>query len=1263
MNLTVRAFPAACRGVSRRIQTHFFLQIEDSPRLAAGIFNPFHHSSNFSRPALLAAAILAFFLLMAPCAAQDSVEKVELDYGERLFQEGHYDLCVLHFQQFLKRFETSPEAGRARFLTGESYFLMQNFDQARNAFLGLLITVPDSPFAAQAQYRIAECFEKEDRLDEAIAAFNRLVVFYPQSEWEARGLFAYARLNSGRGFPDRAVQSLRSLLVQTRDRMLIQDATLLLADVLSSQGKPDESRRLMQEYIRSHSSSGDLSPAHYRLAEAASLMGDWDEAKQAFLACAADNRMPAWQQKARFRLGRLSEHAGEQDPAIGWYRQAAQAGEDRSIRLQSLSRLAALLLSSGRTEEALEAYRKMRSDASGSMHEQALLGSGRCFEKMAVPDSAIAAYTGLFQDSVKAGPQVKKAMLHLASLLLRMGRIREGISVYGRFIRSFPHDALLPDIRLQVAKAWIRDLGYISDGLSELHRLWSDHPDAGCIPEARYLYGEALEKAQRIMEAVQVWEDLNTQFPGTRWASLAAGRLQSVKQDPLVHSSRVLARLAPWLSGSAGSRDLEQDYNWAVVMMDDLHSPASALPFLRRSLETPLPDTLRGDVYLRMAVCFIDSSQSSDVNAPADSARKYFHLAESILPGSSQATAAALAHAQFESGVDVRGGYWMFQRLLAGNPGSPLRGGILYGAAKAALAMDSLQPAMPLLRELAARPGMNARQEEALYLLASGLRRLGRYEESDSLFQSLLQQNPRSPYASEALFQSGRMAAKQGDTRSAMAFFREVRSRFPLSPFSDSCLIDMGYLSLDSGNATEAVTLFSLALAQDSLQALKADAGLSDSAPSRSKAILRGLGKACLQSGRYREAERILLDYSLRHSSREDRIAAYADLSAVAEQEGKPDKALSYLQQVADDIGSAAAFEKLGDLRFRLEQYNEARAAYEKALLRSGGSDVEGLNAKIMLCFLSMNNVAAAESRLAGLPKALRKTIEGSDWMPRLEFEKGNAFFRNKDFDQALKSYETVIKKYRDSRYVPLAKLETGRTYLVLNKVEEALGLLTAMTSEYAGSPVLGRVYLNLGDHYFRSQQYDNALRALRMALSDGMDPESVPLAMRYLIRVYDSLGMWDAALALARQYIEKYPGEEDVQEKKVQIGLFYFNLKDYRRAIEYLRPLKNEVDEQTEPEIQYWIAKSYVSMGMMEQGIYEFLRVKYLSRPTRLPWASTALFEAARAYLSIGNTEGAKDLFSRVVQAEGSTSDLGRIARQNIEEIENAVAPKGTTP
>ena len=157
---------------------------------------------------------------------------------------------------------------------------------------------------------------------------------------------------------------------------------------------------------------------------------------------------------------------------------------------------------------------------------------------------------------------------------------------------------------------------------------------------------------------------------------------------------------------------------------------------------------------------------------------------------------------------------------------------------------------------------------------------------------------------------------------------------------------------------------------------------------------------------------------------------------------------------------------------------------------------------------------------------------------------------------------------------------------------------------------------------------------------------------MRYLIRTYDSVRMWDVALALTRKYIERFPEADDIIQKWVQIGLFYMRLNSYPQAIQCFRDIQIDADAETEAEIQYWIAKCYNDMGDFEQAIFEFLKVKYISKPTKLPWASTALYEAGMAYLKLNKSEEAIKLFEKVMQSEGATSDMGRIAKRRIEEI-----------
>ena len=78
--------------------------------------------------------------------------------------------------------------------------------------------------------------------------------------------------------------------------------------------------------------------------------------------------------------------------------------------------------------------------------------------------------------------------------------------------------------------------------------------------------------------------------------------------------------------------------------------------------------------------------------------------------------------------------------------------------------------------------------------------------------------------------------------------------------------------------------------------------------------------------------------------------------------------------------------------------------------------------------------------------------------------------------------------------------------------------------------------------------------------------------------------------------------------------------------------------------------------MGQFEQAIFEFMKVAMLSKPTKLPWNTTALYEAGQAYIKLDKPRHAQKLFEKIVQKEGSTSDLGRIARQRIQEIETTL-------
>jgi TolA-binding protein len=118
---------------------------------------------------------------------------------------------------------------------------------------------------------------------------------------------------------------------------------------------------------------------------------------------------------------------------------------------------------------------------------------------------------------------------------------------------------------------------------------------------------------------------------------------------------------------------------------------------------------------------------------------------------------------------------------------------------------------------------------------------------------------------------------------------------------------------------------------------------------------------------------------------------------------------------------------------------------------------------------------------------------------------------------------------------------------------------------------------------------------------------------------------------------------------------VFSASLKEFSNALESFRDVQKDATDDTEAEIQYWIGKCYYETGQFEEAVLEFLKVKYVSKPTQLPWAATALYEAGTAYMRLKDRDKARQMFQKIVSSEGAASDLGRIAVKRIQEIDGA--------
>ena len=158
---------------------------------------------------------------------------------------------------------------------------------------------------------------------------------------------------------------------------------------------------------------------------------------------------------------------------------------------------------------------------------------------------------------------------------------------------------------------------------------------------------------------------------------------------------------------------------------------------------------------------------------------------------------------------------------------------------------------------------------------------------------------------------------------------------------------------------------------------------------------------------------------------------------------------------------------------------------------------------------------------------------------------------------------------------------------------------------------------------------------------------------MSNLIKAYTFVNFWDAALALAREYIVNYPDAEDAIDKKILIGRAYVYLNQVDLAVDLLKEVRLIADSEREPEIQYYIGEAYFQTGQYENAIAEYVKIPLLSRKTKLQWEASALYYSGQAYEKLGRIDDAKRMYAEIVKRPGIDIVLKKAAQKRINEIE----------
>lgn len=478
-----------------------------------------------------------------------------------------------------------------------------------------------------------------------------------------------------------------------------------------------------------------------------------------------------------------------------------------------------------------------------------------------------------------------------------------------------------------------------------------------------------------------------------------------------------------------------------------------------------------------------------------------------------------------------------------------------------------------LLAALCAAPAARAQtlSEEDRLVFADGLFSRGMYDLAIREYEAFLDAAPQHAKADVAHFRLGECQRKRKDYRAAEKQFKFVYDTYPSSEYRLKAAFRRADLFLELEQFEDAADLFGAVLKQNPPDDV-------------ASASLYFRAVALQKLGRATEALKILEQLRTSYTSTEYSSYALITLAGLYGNESyakaagvkyDPDKAAAFYKAISSNpitarVGAEATFQ-LGDLQFRLKNYEKSAEAYRK-LLTAYPDDPRAAEARLQAAWATHNAGLYAEAlQNAAQAVAARPATNapGAGNLDEWLYLKANCerqLTRNAD---AVQTYAQMLKSYPSSQFANAARYEKALTL-------------------------------------YRMQQYTQAVKeALDVELADNLRKDTYWL----LGESYAALKDTDKAIQYYRLIVKDYPDSDVARDATYRLAYHLQIRKDYAEASRYyLSVAAKYPDSELAPTALFASGTCRALANDHEQAVRDWLQLiqKYPSSP----YAEEALFQ-----------------------------------------------------
>lgn len=1193
-----------------------------------------------------------------PAAAEDFL------YAQKLFQEGYHELCVSQLEALMQRYPDAPEVVESWRLLGQANFAVQRYAAAEKALRMFEMRYPQHPALAESQLLLAESQQAQGKLSEAALTYQRLAYFHPGSAQAPMAAYKACELLLQAGEIEQARKNLYEMMDKHAQSSYRLAAHLLLVESFTQAGEYQRGLQEAERLFRLFPEKDLNAQAYFTRSRLQEQLGQYQLAQEGYQEQIQRYPKGEWSRLANARLAELAFARGEVNAALAALARVEADSPARTEMNAMALRAAEMNIHIGKTQEAGAALQKFDAsvaDSASLLSYFYTLGALR--EQSGEVTAAIEAYRRALGLPAGLAAREKDALTqprHLrqrcfwrsAQLYFDAKKHEAALSVCRQYRREYPdgqfRDALL------LLEANIQRQGLLNPAHAQklYFELLEDFPRSVYVDDAQFALAESFTEAGERQMARLQWQRFAQFYGASELAPAAQSRLRLITEfqpNDAPESMRQFTEMVLRAGTNAAAENLELALARLHYQRRDFPAAAQAS---REALQASLENGAQREAVFLLGASYYQLSERERLYDRLSAARQ--DSARALL----QQLLSEEGNDRFEQEARI-----MLARLEISTNAS--RSAELLGHVDAVLSraenhaeLDDLRLWAAVTRKQLAAPNdsLMARQitlalqkvaatedspyrNQALWELADWHLKQGAAAAATNSLELLRASKLHDAAQARGQLLLARRLQKDKEYDAALAELQAVRDKFFYCAYADSAQAQLLQVLIAAGRLQEALQLMG-----DPREHDYAGTDGIDLQRARLEEAAGDYGPAILTYLRFLE----------NHSDAPEAPVALVAAAKLSRRVGAEALAAGYFEECIRRFPNT---EPSDEARFQLAEINYDKGDYSEALglyvafmqERPDSPFYKDAMKKSVLCWYKTKNPVRAEAEA----KVFRERYKDDRESPAdFYYAAGELAIQEKNFPVAEEAFKKLSREYRGTEAGILGEYGLGKALLIQNKTQDALETLTAIPGRYPKHPFLPTVYLGLGDFYLANQQWDNAIEAFKQVVKDSTFDNNYKLGTRSLIDVYDRMGLKDRALALARHYVSRFPDDDKAFDLHMKIALLLNDLQQYDDAISLLRSLKPFADAAAEPEVQYYIGKSHMNAGRFEPAIAELLRVKFFSKPTKLPWDVIAMYDAAICYTRLNRCAKAKQLFQRIVREQGAASEFGRFANVKINEL-----------